>query len=72
MTEDERKEYDRLAARLTELNQMMAGVLPEFSKAGGSQQKAQEDAHLWAERLGPIFDEHHAIATRMRQLVAGA
>lgn len=57
-----------LTTRLNEINNIVAGHLPAFSQAGGSQQQARVDAAYWVDVLDPLFEEHHSIVERLKEL----
>lgn len=61
-----RDEYDSLVQRLIEINREFARLEPEIMKAGGSKDKARVDSAWWAQRLGPLFDEHHEIVQKLQ------
>lgn len=58
-------EFDRLMKRLGEINAEVQACLPEFMKAGGSQEQARGDAAYWAKRLKPLFQEHDQIVAKL-------
>lgn len=62
-----RDEYDQLSDRITEINNEIRRLMQEFQQAGGSMMNARIDAAAWAERLQPLFDEHHEIAERLKR-----
>lgn len=68
MTEDEKKEYAELVTELHELNVKMMGHSKDFMQAGGSMEKARVDTAYWVDVLDPIFERHHEVATRLREL----
>lgn len=67
-----REEFDRDTARLAELSHLIPALLPEILKAGGSKEQARVDAKVWAERLDPLFREHHEIAARLKAAISAA
>lgn len=62
------EDVDALRRRLQEINQEISAILPEFQASGGSAAKARLDARIFAERLEPLFNEHHAIAMKLKAL----
>jgi hypothetical protein len=63
MTKDE---FDKLSARLTEINNEIQRLMPSFMGAGGAMMDARIDSQAWAQKLQPLFDEHTEIVARLK------
>ncbi len=63
------EEIERRAARIAEINREIARLLPDFLRAGGDMAAARVDAALWADRLDPLFDEHHRLSVEIKDIL---
>lgn len=63
------EEIRRRADRITEINREIAELMPEFLQAGGNMDAARHDGRIWADRLDPLFEEHHRLAQEINGLL---
>ncbi|MCP4318357.1 MAG: hypothetical protein GY789_20655 [Hyphomicrobiales bacterium] len=63
------EEFEEKTARLSQINVEIQDLMPSIMRSGGSQETARIDAAIWAERLQPLFDEHHRISEELKQAI---
>lgn len=59
------------AVRISEINREISQILPKFWQEGMETQGARVDGRVWAERLGPLLDEHQKLKLEISTLLAG-
>lgn len=58
------------AVRISELNREISKIMPKFWQTSTESYGAKADGRVWAERLGPLLDEHRKLKLEISTLLA--